>query len=104
MEFWLTLEIYHGEVTSADRWRDERGESLIEAAITNTAREWQWHNLRWGVILEVLFDNEQTRDALRDLPAVVAALDAVPTCLRAPRLHRPPEPPNGKNPTTSTST
>lgn len=78
MEFWLTLEIYDGEVTSADRWRDERGESLIEAAITNTAREWQWHNPRWGVILEILFDNEQSRDAFRDLPAVVAALDAVP--------------------------
>lgn len=78
MEFWLTIEIYHGDMSSAARWRDERGESLIEVAITNRAREWQWHDPRWGVILEILFDNEQTRDAFRDLPAVVAALDAVP--------------------------
>lgn len=78
MEFWLTIEIYHGEVSSADRCRDDRGKSLIEVAITNAAREWQWHDPRWGVILEILFDNEQTRDAFRDLPAVIAALDAVP--------------------------
>lgn len=54
------------------------GESLIEAAVTNGARSWEWHTPRWGLILELEFSGEEARDAFRDLPAVTAALDAVP--------------------------
>ncbi|HEX6233785.1 MAG TPA: hypothetical protein VFZ63_11730 [Jiangellaceae bacterium] len=77
MGFWLTIEIQHGEIR-ADRWRRAHGESLIEAAVTNGARSWEWHTPRWGLILELEFSGEEARDAFRDLPAVTAALDAVP--------------------------
>jgi hypothetical protein len=75
--FWLTIEIQHG-VMRADGWRRAHGESLIEAAVTNSAQGWQWHVPRWGVILELEFTDEAARDAFRALPAVIAALDAVP--------------------------
>jgi hypothetical protein len=77
MGFWLTIEIQHGEI-GADGWRRAHGESLIEAAVTNGARGWEWHTPQWGLILEVELSTEQARDAFRNLPAVTAALDAVP--------------------------
>lgn len=77
MAFWLTIEVRNGEMP-ADGWRHGHGESLVEAAITNAAQEWKWHTPRWGVILELAFGEEHQRDAFRELPAVVAALDAVP--------------------------
>ncbi|MGH3926895.1 MAG: hypothetical protein ACRDTT_29185, partial [Pseudonocardiaceae bacterium] len=48
------------------------------AAVTNGARGWEWHTPRWGLILELEFSGEAARDAFRNLPAVTAALDAVP--------------------------
>lgn len=51
---------------------------LLEAAVTNGASDWVWHTPRWGVILELEFAKELARDAFRELPAVLAALDAVP--------------------------
>lgn len=74
---WLTIGVRHGAI-SADRWRRVQGESLIEVAVTNGALCWQWHALRWGVILEIGFADEAARDGFRILPAVTAALDAVP--------------------------
>lgn len=77
MEFWLTIEVQDSQV-SADRWRDARGESLIEAGVTHGARYWEWHAAPWGLIFEIKFDEEGARDAFRELPAVRAALDAAP--------------------------
>lgn len=77
MAFWLTIEVQHGEIP-ADGWRRAHEELLIEAAVTNGARDWTWHTPRWGVILELKFRDEAARNAFRELPAVVAALDAVP--------------------------
>lgn len=77
MECWLTIEVQDADVP-ASLWRDGRGEALIEAAVTNGATEWQWHTQRWGVILEILFRDAAGREAYRALPAVRAALDAVP--------------------------
>ena len=77
MAFWLTIEVQHGEIP-ADAWRRAYGEALVEAAVTNGARHWEWHVPQWGVILEISFREEQARNAFRDLPAVTAALDAVP--------------------------
>jgi hypothetical protein len=77
MAYWLTIEVQHGEIP-ADGWRRAQGELLIEAAVTNGARDWTWHTPRWGVILELKFRDEKARNAFRELPAVVAALDAVP--------------------------
>lgn len=77
MAFWLTIEVQNGGSPAA-AWRRAHGESLIEAALTNGARGWKWHEPRWGVILELKFRDEAARDSLRELPAIIAALDAVP--------------------------
>jgi hypothetical protein len=77
MAFWLTIEVQHGDIP-ADGWRRAHGELLIEAAVTNGAQNWEWHTPRWGLILELAFLDEASRDRFRELPAVIAALDAVP--------------------------
>lgn len=77
MDLWLTIEIQHGDIP-ADRWRRAHGESLIEAAVTNGAQDWKWHSPRWGVILELEFNEEAARERFVGLAAVTAALDAVP--------------------------
>jgi len=77
MAFWLTIEVQDGEFPAAG-WRRAHGESLIEAAVTNGAQHWEWHTPRWGTILELKFRDEVARNAFRELPAVIAALDAVP--------------------------
>lgn len=77
MDHWLSIEIFDGEYP-ARSWRRAHGDYLTEAAITNGALRWKWHKHSWGVVLEVEFSDEQQRDRFRDLPAVCAALDAVP--------------------------
>ena len=77
MSGWLTIEVQDGDI-SAEGWRRAHGRFLIEAAVTNGAIDWIWHEPRWGVILEVEFAEETARNAFRRLPAVTAALDAVP--------------------------
>jgi hypothetical protein len=77
VEHWLTIEVFDGELPAA-RWQDAHRQSLVESAITNSASYWEWHSHRWGVVLELAFQDEQRRDAFRNLPAVRAALDAVP--------------------------
>jgi hypothetical protein len=77
MDHWLTIEVFDGEST-ATLWRLAHGDALTEAALTNGAEQWVWHEHRWGVVLEIEFGTEERRDAFRGLPAVTAALDAVP--------------------------
>jgi len=77
MDHWLTIEVFDGE-QSASLWRLARGDALTEAALTNGAEQWVWHEHRWGVVLEIEFSTEERRDAFRGLPVVTAALDAVP--------------------------
>jgi hypothetical protein len=74
---WLSIEVFDGAFP-ATLWRNAHGESLVEAALTNGAENWEWHEHRWGVVLEIAFSEEDRRDAFRTLPAVRAALDAVP--------------------------
>lgn len=77
MEYWLTIEVADG-VFSASSWRDARGDSLTESAVTNGVSSWSWHDTEWGLVLEIGFRSETDRNRFRDLPAVRAALDAVP--------------------------
>ena len=77
MDHWLTIEVFDGEHT-ATKWRLAYGDALTEAALTNGAEQWVWHEHRWGVVLEIEFGSEERRDAFRGLPVVTAALDAVP--------------------------
>ncbi|MGH3432081.1 MAG: hypothetical protein ACRDQB_04510, partial [Thermocrispum sp.] len=77
MDYWLTIEVFDADEPAAD-WRRAHGELLVEAALTNRAKQWHWHQHRWGVVLELEFADQETRDRFRSLPAVTAALDAVP--------------------------
>lgn len=81
MDHWLSIEVFDGEHT-ATRWRLSYGDALTAAALTNGAEQWVWHEHRWGVVLEIEFATEEQRDAFRHLPAVTAALDAVPDAMR----------------------
>src|ERR671936_645807 len=77
MAEWWSIEVLHGTLSAA-RWRDSYSESLLESAISNGAVDWAWHEHRWGVVLEVAFDDQERWEVFRDLPGVRAALDAVP--------------------------
>src|SRR5437763_1668337 len=77
MEFW-TIEVSHGPVISAGRWRDAHGEALVEAALSHGVQEWAWVVRDWGVLLEVGFNDEADWLRFRATAAVSAALDAVP--------------------------
>jgi hypothetical protein len=77
VEYWLTIEVADGAF-SASSWRDAHGDSLSESAVTNGVRGWSWHDTEWGVVLEIEFRTEADRERFRALPAVRAALDAVP--------------------------
>lgn len=74
---WWSIEVLNAEM-SADRWRDAYGAALIEAAISHGAKDWYWHRHNWGVLFEVAFADDEGWFAYRQLPAVVAALDATP--------------------------
>jgi hypothetical protein len=74
---WLTIEVFDG-ASPASLWRYAHGESLLEAAVTNGVSNWEWHQHQWGVVLELRFRDEERREQFRSLPAVQAALDAVP--------------------------
>lgn len=76
-EHWWTIEVLDGTF-SADVWRDSHMASLVEAAITNGALDWHWQRHSWGVLFEVALRDDAQWEVFRHLPAVVAALDAVP--------------------------
>jgi hypothetical protein len=78
MAEWWSIEVFHGERERASAWKDSYGNALTEAAITNGAQEWAWIEHRYGVVFEVSFSSEEQWEAFRALPAVRAALDAVP--------------------------
>jgi hypothetical protein len=77
MPEWLTIEVVDGEV-SASGWRRTQENALVEAAVTNGVSSWDWHTTRWGVVLELAFDTDESLERFRTLPAVRAALDQVP--------------------------
>jgi hypothetical protein len=77
MAEWWSIEVFHGDL-SARRWKDAYEKALIEAAITNGALDWAWHEHRTGVVLELAFGDDGQWEAFRSLPAVRGALDAAP--------------------------
>src|SRR3954449_12047065 len=77
MPEWLTIEVLDG-VVPASEWRRAYEDVLVEAAITVGAAYWEWHSTRWGVVLELVFDDDERLERYRSLPVVRAALDAVP--------------------------
>jgi hypothetical protein len=87
MAEWWSIEVLHGEL-SAFRWQEQHDSALIEAALTNGAIDGSWGSGSWGVVFEVLFETEQQWQAFRNLPAVQAALDAVPDPLSGLLIYR----------------
>jgi hypothetical protein len=75
--WWMSLEVLDGAFSAA-RWQDAHAAFLVEAALAHGARDWHWQRHAWGVIFEVAFPDEDSWDRYRALPAVTAALDAVP--------------------------
>jgi hypothetical protein len=75
---WWSIEVFDGATSSAARWQDAHGNALIEAAVTHGAYDWEWHHSSWGLVFEIAFRSDDRWPSFRDLPAVRAALDAVP--------------------------
>jgi hypothetical protein len=75
---WLTIEVLDAEGSPASIWQRAHGNDLVEAAVTHGALYWEWHALRWGVVLELVFADDDALERYRALPTVGAALDAVP--------------------------
>lgn len=88
MAEWLTVEVFDAEGFPASRWQDAHGNDLVEAAITHYAVYWEWHATRWGVVLELAFGDDEKLERYRQLPAVQAALDAVPDRVRGLMVYR----------------
>ena len=87
MAQWWSIEVMHGGF-SAFRWQEQHDSALIEAALTNGARDGTWHADSWGVVFEVLFETEEQWQTFRNLPAVRAALDAVPDPVNGLLIYR----------------
>src|ERR1700676_540214 len=75
---WGSIEVFDPEQLPARRWKDSYQDKLTEAALTHGATYWEWHEHRYGVVFEVLFESDQQWEAFRALPAVRSALDGVP--------------------------
>jgi hypothetical protein len=88
-ECWWSIEVLDGAYP-AGSWRAVHAPALIEAAITRGAVDWNFQLIltggpatrdspgRRGVIFEIAFRDSDAWVAFRHLPAVTAALDAVP--------------------------
>ena len=78
---WLTIEVFDG-ASSAAGWARAWQDRLVETAVTGGAVFWDEHEHSWGVVLEFTFDDERRRDAFREAPVLLAALDATPDPVR----------------------
>src|ERR1700735_1518297 len=87
MAEWCPMEVLHGEA-SAFGWQAQHDSALIEAALTNGARDGRWHADEWGVAFEVLFETEEQWEAFRALPLVRAARDSVPDPVNGLLIYR----------------
>jgi hypothetical protein len=74
---WLTVEVFDG-ATPAAAWARGWQDPLVQAALSHGAVFWDEHEHRWGVVLEFAFEDERRRDAFRQAPVFLAALDATP--------------------------
>ena len=73
----MSIEVLDGQYP-ASLWAEAHADNLIQTAILHGAIDWRLHHLRWGVVLELGFSNEEEWERFRADAAVDAALDAVP--------------------------
>src|SRR5580700_5102674 len=88
MAEWWSIEVFSGDKLPASGWRYAYEDELTEAAITNGALYYEWHDSEYGVIFEVLFPSESEWEGFRALPAVRAALDGVPDPVNGLLIYR----------------
>lgn len=88
MAEWLTIEVFDADDLPASAWQRGHGNDLVEAALTHYAVYWEWHETRWGVVLELVFGDDEPLERFRALPGVQAALDAVPDRLHGLVVYR----------------
>lgn len=87
MAEWFSIEVLAG-TSSARAWKDAYGDRLIAAGHGQGTTDWQWHEFRWGVVLEIELPDEFTWERFCEAPVVRAALDAVPDPVHGLLLHR----------------
>jgi len=87
MAEWFSIEVLDGS-SSARAWKEAFGDRLVATAHGHGLTDWQWHEFRWGVVLELELPDEFAWERFRDHPAVQAALDAVPDPIAGLLLHR----------------
>ena len=88
MSEWWSIEVFDAAELPARRWKDSYQDKLTEAAVTFGAMSWEWHEHRYGVVFEVLFESDQQWEAFRALPAVRSALDGAPDPLNGLIIYR----------------
>jgi hypothetical protein len=88
MAEWWSIEVFSGDKLPASGWRYAYEDELTEAAITNGALYYEWHDTEYGVIFEVLFPGDREWESFRGLPAVSAALDGVPDPVNGLLIYR----------------
>jgi hypothetical protein len=88
MAEWWSIEVFSGDKLPASRWRYAYEDELTEAAITNGAMYYEWHDTEYGVIFEVLFREDKEMESFCELPAVRAALDGVPDPVNGLLIYR----------------
>ncbi len=88
MSEWWSIEVFSGDKLPASGWRYAYEDELTEAAITNGALYYEWHDTEYGVIFEVLFPGDREWESFRGLPAVRAALDGVPDPVNGLLIYR----------------
>lgn len=88
MAEWWSIEVFSGDKLTATGWRYAYEDELTEAAITNGALYYEWHDSEYGVIFEVLFPGDSEWESFRELPAVRAALDGVPDPVNGLLIYR----------------
>jgi len=88
MAEWWSIEVFSGDKLTATGWRYAYEDELTEAAITNGALYYEWHDSEYGVIFEVLFPGDSEWESFRGLPAVRAALDGVPDPVNGLLIYR----------------
>lgn len=88
MAEWWSIEVFSGDKLPASAWRYAYEDELTEAAITNGALYYEWHDTEYGVIFEVLFHDDVEWDMFRLRPVVQAALDGVPDPVNGLLIYR----------------
>lgn len=83
----IALEIIDGPF-SASSWQRAYGDVLTNAAMEWSGLDWDWREFSWGLLFMVAFPSEDEYLAWRNVPVVIAALDAVPDPVNGLVFHR----------------